>query len=237
MIYVNGDSHSAGAEIINGYCFAADDRRYVAWGSRAHPDAIPFTFGYQIAQALNQPFFMDAESASSNDRILRTTRQFVEQTQNKKNLFCIIGWTGYDREEWEYLDGFIQVTGSGTDFVPESMQEEYKNWVIKQVPEEYWRKRDVWIKKIEQFSKELDDQNVKHLFFDEKDYRKYLTAQGYKPLNGGNHFGIDAHNAWFKYLLPQVIEKMGAENKLTNSPKRSIMNTVKEDHQFRGFNR
>lgn len=49
MIYVNGDSHSAGAEIVNGYCFAADDRRYIAWGSRAHPEAVPHTFGYKLA--------------------------------------------------------------------------------------------------------------------------------------------------------------------------------------------
>ena len=66
MIYVNGDSHSAGAELVSDYSFAADDRKYIAWGSRAHPEAIPHTYGYKIAQALNQSFFLEAESASSN---------------------------------------------------------------------------------------------------------------------------------------------------------------------------
>ena len=53
MIYINGDSHSAGAELVKDYCFAQDDPRYIAWGRRAHPEAIPLTYGYKIAQALN----------------------------------------------------------------------------------------------------------------------------------------------------------------------------------------
>jgi len=234
VIYINGDSHSAGAEIINGYCFAADDRRYIAWGSRAHPEAIPYTYGYKIAQALNQPFFMDAESASSNARILRTTRQFVEQTQNKNKLFCIIGWASWEREEWKYQDGFLQITASGIDSVPESMEEEYKKWVIKQTPEERKLKEKFWADKIAQFSEELTEQNIKHIFFHTDEYTKYLTEQGYQTVNGGYHFGADAHTAWYKHLLPQVMEKFGVQNTLTNTPKRSIINTVKE--QFRGFN-
>ena len=228
MIYINGDSHSAGAELVDGCCFAADDRRYIAWGSRAHPEAIPLTFGYKIAQALNQPFFMDAESASSNDRILRTTRQFVEQTQNKSKLFCVIGWTTWDREEWEYQDGHIQITASGIDSVPESMQGEYKECVINQTREELRRKRKLWTKQIMEFSQELVEQDIKHIFFHTYDYIDYLKKQGYQTINDGEHFGIDAHTAWFKHLLPQAIEQFGVQNTLTNVEKRSIVNTVKE---------
>jgi len=233
VIYVNGDSHSAGAELINGYCFAADDRRYVAWGSRAHPDAIPHTYGYKIAQALNQPFFMDAESASSNAKILRTTRQFLDNTKDKSKLFVIIGWTGWDREEWEYLDGYLQVTASGTDSVPESMEEEYKEWVVNQTPEECKRKEQLWTQKIAQFSKELDDQTIKHLFFHTNEYRKYLREQGYQTVNGGYHFGIDAHTAWFKYLLPKVQAQYQIKSDLTQPTKRSIITQVKQE--FKGL--
>ena len=235
MIYVNGDSHSAGAELINGYCFAADDRRYVAWGSRAHPDAIPHTYGYTIAQALNQPFFLEAESASSNTRILRTTRKFVDETKDKSKLFVIIGWTSWDREEWEYLDGYMQITASGTDSVPESMQEEYKEWVIKQTPEEIYRKRQLWKEKISQFSKELDEQNIKHIFFRTHEYRRYLNEQGYQTVNGGQHFGIDAHTAWYKYLLPKVQEQYQIKTGLTQPTKRSIITQVKQE--FKGLKR
>ena len=236
MIYVNGDSHSAGAELVNEYCFAADDKRYVAWGSRAHPDAVPYTYGYKIAQALNQPFFLEAESASSNARILRTTRKFIDETQYKSKLFVIIGWSSWDREEWEYQDGYIQITASGTDSVPESMEEEYKEWVVKQTPEEFHRKQRLWKKeKIPQFSKELDDQNIKHLFFHIREYKEYLIEQGYQTVNDGQHFGIDAHTAWYKYLLPKVQAQYQIKTGLTQPTKRSIITQVKQE--FKGLKR
>jgi hypothetical protein len=233
VIYVNGDSHSAGAELINGYCFAADDRRYIAWGSRAHPEAIPHTYGYKIAQALNQSFFLEAESASSNARIIRTTQKTISETKDKSKLFVIIGWATWEREEWEYLDGYLQVTASGTDSVPESMEEEYKEWVVKQTPEECKRKEQLWIQKIAQFSKELDDQNIKHLFFHTNEYRKYLREQGYQTVNGGYHFGIDAHTAWYKYLLPKVQAQYQIKTGLTQPSKRSIITQVKQE--FKGL--
>jgi len=233
VIYVNGDSHSAGAEIINGYCFAADDRRYVAWGSRAHPEAIPHTYGYKIAQALNQPFFLEAESASSNARILRTTQKTISETKDKSKLFVIIGWATWEREEWEYQDGYIQITASGTDSVPESMLEEYKEWVIKQTREECKRKKELWSQKIAQFSKELDDQNIKHLFFHTNEYTQYLNEQGYQTINGGYHFGIDAHTAWYKYLLPKVQAQYQIKTGLTQPTKRSIITQVKQE--FKGL--
>jgi len=235
VIYVNGDSHSAGAELINGYCFAADDRRYIAWGSRAHPEAIPHTYGYKIAQALNQSFFLEAESASSNARILRTTQKTISETKDKSKLFVIIGWTTWEREEWEYLDGYLQVTASGTDSVPESMEEEYKEWVVNQTPEECKRKEQLWTQKIAQFSKELDDQTIKHLFFHTNEYRKYLREQGYQTVNGGYHFGIDAHTAWFKYLLPKVQAQYQIKSDLTQPTKRSIITQVKQE--FKGLKR
>ena len=235
MIYINGDSHSAGAELIKDYCFAADDPRYLAYGRRAHPEAIPHTYGYKIAQALNQSFFLEAESASSNARILRTTQKTISETKDKSKLFVIIGWTTWEREEWEHGEDYLQVTASGTDSVPESMEEEYKEWVINQTPEQLRRKEQLWTQKIAQFSKELDDQNIKHLFFHTNEYRKYLTEQGYQTVNGGYHFGIDAHTAWYKYLLPKVQAQYQIKTGLTQPTKRSIITQVKQE--FKGLKR
>jgi len=235
VIYVNGDSHSAGAELVNDYCFAEDDPRYLAYGRRAHPEAIPHTYGYKIAQALNQSFFLEAESASSNARIIRTTQKTISETKDKSKLFVIIGWATWEREEWEYLDGYLQVTASGTDSVPESMEEEYKEWVVKQTPEESKRKEQLWIQKIAQFSKELDDQNIKHLFFHTNEYTQYLREQGYQNVNGGYHFGIDAHTAWYKYLLPKVQAQYQIKTGLTQPTKRSIITQVKQE--FKGLKR
>ena len=256
MIYVNGDSHSAGAELVNNYCFAEDDLRYLAYGRRAHPEAIPHTYGYKIAQALNQPFFLEAESASSNARILRTTQKTISETKDKSKVFVIIGWTSWEREEWEYLDGYLQVTASGTDSVPESMEEEYKEWVAKQTPEESKRKEQLWYDRIWDFHCELNEIKVKHLFFNsmnlftnnDKDwdacyaadtYTKWAANQGFNSVENSNHYGADAHRAWAKYLIPYYSTHFAnfTGKSLTNNAKRNIMNTIKEQHKFKGFNR
>jgi hypothetical protein len=234
MIYINGDSHSAGAELVKDYCFAEDDPRYGAWGRRPHPESTPLTFGYKLAQTLNQPFHTDAESASSNARILRTATKFVEETNNKRDLFVLIGWTTWEREEWKYGEDYLQVTASGTDSVPENMVEEYKKWVIKQTPQELERKKLYWQNLIMEFSSNLDDLGIKHLFFTTDEYTQYLKEHGYQTVNNGYHFGVDGHVAWYKKLLPEIQSQYIIKTGLTNTPKRSIVTKAKQ--QFKGFN-
>ena len=256
MIYVNGDSHSAGADIIPGVCFAQDDPRYLAYGRRAHPEAVVQTYGYFISQAMNQGFFCEAESGSSNDRILRTTKKFVNNTKDKNKIFLIIGWTSWEREEWKHGEDYIQITASGTDSVPESMEEEYKEWVAKQTPEESKRKEQLWYDRIWDFHCELNEIKVKHLFFNsmnlftnnDKDwdacyaadtYTKWAANQGFNSVENSNHYGADAHRAWAKYLIPYYSTHFAnfTGKSLTNNAKRNIMNTIKEQHKFKGFNR
>lgn len=252
MIYINGDSHSAGAEIINDYCFAEDDRRFTALGRRPHPENIPYTFGYKLANALNQPFWMDAESASSNDRIIRTTKKAISETINKKNMFIIIGWATFEREEWKYKDGYLQVTASGTDSVPEEYEKYYKNWVADQTEKVLDEKTKLWHDRIYDFHLELQQQNIKHLFFntylyfdiienkfdwdnqfidpynEDETYFKWCKNKGYKTRRNGQHYGADAHNAYFLYLLDKVKSQFNIKTGLTDMPKRSILTKVKE---------
>ena len=233
ILYVNGDSHSAGAELVKNYAFADDDPTHKHLGRRPHPDCIPHTYGYKLAQTLNAGFYLDAESGSSNARILRTTQQFL-QDNRKQDVFVLIGWTSWDREEWQDGDTYYQVTAGGTDSVPDYMVEDYKEWVIRQTKQEVDRKRTLWQNYIMQFSSDLDALGVKHLFWHTDEYTKYLTAQGYQTVNGGYHFGVDAHVAWFKKLLPEIQSQYKIKTGLTETPKRSIVSTVKE--QFKGFN-
>jgi len=258
VIYVNGDSHSAGADIIPGICFAQDDPRYLAYGRRAHPEAILQTYGYHVAQAFNQGFFCEAESGSSNDRILRTTKQYVDETKDKKSIgFIIIGWTSWEREEWKHGEDYIQITASGTDSVPESMEEEYKEWVVKQTPEESHRKQQLWHERIWNFHCDLKEQNIRHLFFNtmnsftncDKDWGvnfipisfcEWLTEQGFSTVENSNHYGADAHRAWGKYITSIVGKKYmsegyGAGKQLTQPARRSILTGVKQE--FKGLKR
>jgi hypothetical protein len=49
------------------------------------------------------------------------------------------------------------------------------------------------------------------------------------------HFGIDAHTAWYKYLLPKVQEQYQIKTGLTQPSKRSIITQVKQE--FKGLRR
>jgi hypothetical protein len=257
VIYVNGDSHSAGADIIPGICFAQDDPRYLAYGRRAHPEAVVQTYGYHIAQAYNQGFFCEAESGSSNDRILRTTKKYVDETSNKNSIgFIIIGWTSWEREEWKHGEDYLQVTASGTDSVPESMEEEYKEWVINQTTEQLRHKEQLWYDRIWDFHCELKEQNIRHLFFnttqnfnDNRDwdinfipisYSQWLTEQGFDTVENSNHYDARAHAAWGKYLTSVTARHYtvrGESNgkKLTTAQKHSILDKVKQE--FKGLKR
>ena len=226
MIYVNGDSHSAGAEILQDIAFAKDDPYYLTYGRKAHPIALKETYGFHLAMALDHAFFCDAESGSSNARILRTSRDFISQCKNTDELIVVIGWSTWEREEWKHKNDYLQVTASGTDSVPESMVEDYKAWIIKQTPENYIQKTKQWHDKIWDFHNELVDQKIKHVFFntfscfdtvqEQQDWNrcyfspydknltmyKWLVNRGYLTVNPQSlHFGVNAHRYFSKLML------------------------------------
>jgi hypothetical protein len=162
VLYVNGDSHSAGAEALNSYCFAQDDPLYWRLGRTPHPDNLAVSYGCLIANELNAILDCQAESASSNTRIIRTTKEYL--ANNKPDL-VIIGWSTWEREEWLDEDQYYQVTASGTDDVPKALHQRYKEWVIAQDHAYRERKLLAWHEQIWAFHKELEEQNIKHLFF------------------------------------------------------------------------
>ena len=95
ILYVNGDSHAAGAEINNTYAFADDDP-IIHNNKNPHPENIVDSFGYLLAKKLDYDFVTDAQSGASNDRILRTTKEYLEK--NNRNIFVLIGWSSFDRK-------------------------------------------------------------------------------------------------------------------------------------------
>ena len=221
ILYVNGDSHSAGAEAVNSYCFAEDDPFYYALGRIPHPDNERASYGCNVANELFAILHCDAESASSNTRIIRTTRKYLATT---KPDFVIIGWSTWEREEW-LQDGVywqINAGGIGHDW-PDAIKDRYQDYVVNLD----WRKRTQEAhKQIYQFHTELLDTNIPHLFFNtfndfqtqepvdwhdsyidpydpNMTYWKWLTDQGFKS-NSSYHFGADAHRKWAEFLLPHL---------------------------------
>lgn len=228
ILLINGDSHAAGAEAVNTYAFAEDDGQYVYQGRRPHPDNLKVSWGYLLHKPLNAGFHCLAESASSNHRIIRTTKEYLQNYTGRDELFVVIGWSTWEREEW-LIDGtYYQVNASGIDDVPESHQQRYKEFVANV----NWEKctvqahEDIW-----NFHNELKEKDIKHLFFncnshfsdlkDRKDwgtsylapydYREtfdyWLTSQGHSKVSANSyHFGPDAHQAWKSKILRYVVD-------------------------------
>ena len=229
ILYVNGDSHTAAAEAVNSYAFAEDDSKYWHMERRPHPDNLAVSWGRLLADRLKANFYCDAESASSNDRIMRTTKQWI-QTHEKDlyRTFVVIQWSTWEREEW-LIDGkYYQINASGIDTVPDSHQQQYKEFVANVN----------WQEKIEQahlkiwnFHLWLKSRGIQHVFFNgNNDFTKIQNHQDYwgtsyiDPYNVNStfhsilskkfdtvsphswHYGADAHRHWANHILHYLLD-------------------------------
>lgn len=193
IVYVNGDSHSAGAEVANPYCFAEDDPLYWGLGRKPHPDNERASYGCLLANHLFAVLHCDAESASSNDRIIRTTREYLA-TMDKPDI-VIIGWATWEREEWLHEGKYYQVTASGSDTVPPELETRYKEWVVKQAESNVINQRTIDAHTtIYNFHKELESQEVKHIFFS--------TFHSFANIKNLQHLGTKEQDWGSSYIKP-----------------------------------
>ena len=161
ILYVNGDSHTAAAEAVNTHGFAEDDGNLYHLGRQPHPDNLAVSWGHQLAKLLNFDFVCEAQSGGSNTRILRTTRAWLNQHQTQ-DVFLIIQWSTWEREEW-LIDGkYYQVNSSGIDHVPDSHRQLYKHYIsnIDGNQKTAQAHKEIW-----EFHLELMEQNIPHVFF------------------------------------------------------------------------
>lgn len=243
ILYVNGDSHSAGAEAVHPACFISDNSKYkldvnnpiwkdeISWSP--YPDNLEVSYGKVLANRLDAEFHCHARAAGSNDRIIRTTKEYLKDHNPD---IILIGWSTWEREEWyNDEDGeYYQVTAAGTDSVPKKWQERYKNFIVNVDWKEktlFWHD-EIW--QVHQFLKSL---KIPHLFFnchstfefvpqwieskqtsqstihdwglnyirpyDNFNYLDYLVSLNYKHTEH-HHFGPDGHSKWAEFLLPYL---------------------------------
>jgi len=228
ILYVNGDSHTAGAEAVNSHAFAEDDPKLYHLGRLPHPENLQVTWGKLLSLALNAGFRCEAESASSNARILRTTRAWLaEQKNNLQNILVVIQWSTWEREEWLHNGTYYQINGSGIDMVPQELQEKYRQYILGINWQEKTEQahNDIW-----QLHQELLDRHIPHIFFNgNNDFSKIANQQNwginyinpYDPAStyhaqlqavgietvmpDSYHYGRDGHTWWFKYLLNYIM--------------------------------
>ena len=226
ILYVNGDSHTAAAEAVNQHAFAEDDGQLFYLGRAPHPENIEVSWGKLLSLTLKASFHCGAESASSNDRILRTTRDFINRYDGYDDLLVIVQWSTWEREEWLHKDIYYQVGSSGIDHVPQELQEKYRHFVIGT---DWQFKTKQAHKAIWEFHLELEAKGIRHIFFngnndfskiaDQKDwgtsyigpydptktYNAVIRAAGFDTVAPNSwHFGKDGHSFFHRFMLQYI---------------------------------
>ena len=226
ILYVNGDSHTAAAEAVNPHAFAMDDGHLFYMGRAPHPENLAVSWGRRLADALRAGLHCDAESAASNTRILRTTRNWLKKIRHPEEVLIVIQWSTWEREEWLIDDVYYQIGASGMDDVPKDHQQRYKEFVVSVD----WKQKtqqahdEIW-----QLHTELDELGVNHIFFngnndfstitDRKDwgnsyidpydpagtYNARIRAAGIHTVTPDSwHFGKDGHSFWNRFMLQYI---------------------------------
>lgn len=229
ILYVNGCSHSAAAEAAVQHAWACDDGELWMRGKEPHPANLAVSYGQHVANALGAKLICQAQSGGCNDRIIRVTRDWVNQNPDKlHDTFVILQWTTWEREEWFYQDEWWQVNASGTDIVPPELEDRYKQYVISVDWEQKTKLAHDQIWETHQWLVRL---GVRHLFFsahstfsdidpkDQKNWGRYYLLpysrdHSYNALLRHNsfeytspygyHFGADGHCFWANYVLQYI---------------------------------
>ena len=228
ILYVNGDSHTAGAEAVNVHAFAEDDNQYFYLGRAPHPDNLAVSWGKLLSLSLQAGFKCDAESASSNSRIIRTTKEYLDTKPNTEDVLVVIQWSTWEREEWLHDGVYYQVNASGIDHVPQPLQEKYRNYIVGI---DWQAKTQEAHKEIWALHQELESNGIKHIFFngntdfskitDRKDwgtsyinpydtkgtFSAKLEAAGIQTVAPNSyHYGKDGHSFFNRFVLQYIID-------------------------------
>ena len=228
ILYVNGDSHTAAAEAVNSHAFAEDDSKYFYMGRAPHPENLQVSWGKLLSLTLKSSFHCGAESASSNSRIIRTTKEWLSTIQNYDDVLVIIQWSTWEREEWEYEGQYYQVNASGIDHVPQALQEKYRHYIMGI---DWQAKTEEAHDQIWALHKELKAKGIKHIFFNgNTDFSKIKNQKNWgknyiEPYNpkitfnsliqvagietvapNSYHFGKDGHSFFNRFMLQYIID-------------------------------
>jgi hypothetical protein len=229
MLYVNGDSHTAAAEAVNTHAFAEDDPALFYLGRAPHPENLAVSWGKLLSLTLKSAFRCDAESGSSNSRIMRSTVEWIGKARTEyPDFLVIIQWSTWEREEWLYNGEYYQIGASGTDGVHVGLEERYKQFVATV---DWQKKTQLAHEEIWQFHKELKEQNVRHIFFNgnndfshiqkhydwgknyidpydpKSTYDAIIRSKGIDTVMPNSwHFGKDGHSAFHRFILDYIIK-------------------------------
>jgi len=229
ILFANGCSHTAAAEAVVAHAWAEDDGNLYMAGRGPHPLNLAASWCTVLGTDLGRQVICAAQSGGSNDRTIRTTKDWIENNPDKlHNTFMVIQWTSWEREEWFYQGQDYQVNASGWDTVHKDLQERYKHYVINI----NWTEKTADAhRKIWELHCYLEQLGINHLFYNanstfsdialpnQKSWDKHyidpysltgsydavLRYNGFDYVNPKTyHFGAKAHCFWANYVLQYI---------------------------------
>jgi hypothetical protein len=228
ILYANGCSHTSAAEAVVQDAFAEDDGRN-GIDRRPHPKNLEASWCTQLSKFLQRDLICQAESGSSNERIIRTTTDWINNNPGLLDkTFMAIQWTTWEREEWLHKGIYYQVNASGIDYVPQELQEKYRHYVIGV---DYNQKTQYWHEKIWSFHCWLKQLEIPHIMYNgwstfsdlsnqynwnsnylapydrNLSYNSVLKNNDFNwASDTGFHFRADGHRFWAQYLLQYIVD-------------------------------
>ena len=218
ILYVNGDSHSTGHGIINAAGMTEDDFYLQHIEEAPYPVNFPHSYGYKLAELLDWPLVCQARSGGSLDRCIRTTRNFVYQS-NKK-VFVLIGIPSFERIEVKHKEQWFQFNLGDHTRYPHELHHQFKEWLSS--VGNYKKYHKPILDKLYSFHLELNDLNVHHYFFNTEQtiennqfnfeqtydnqfsFKNWCIENNYKS-DEWSHFKQDAHYSFAKdFLLDKI---------------------------------
>ena len=195
IVYVNGDSHGVGAELVtqtrNGIVleFNDDTKNYqpaCCDTNNIDLECIKRSYSQLLADRLNAKLVCEAESGGSNARILRVTRNYLKN--NCPNL-VVIGWSPFEREEWQHNGIYYQITGGGVSSVPAELANKYKQWVIDNSDPVAINSKTISMhREIFNLHQELLELNIPHIFFNTFNSFQFIPDMGGTPVEWDNYY-------------------------------------------------
>lgn len=201
LIYFNGDSNTAGTELVN---------------------PVEQGFAGKLAKKLGASFINQATAGAANDTIYRTTREFLITSSTKPDLI-IIGWSDSGREEWFYQNKYQSVNSLGVELPDVANLELYQYWKEHQGYDIVYLTQltKYWNSRIYQFHLELEFLKIPHLFFNA--IESFVDRrEGMKLYYHGYHTTDPMIFNWNNKFINPYQEKYSMINHLESSGHKQI---------------
>ena len=192
ILYVNGGSHTAAAKAINSFSFANEDYHHQRLERAPHPDNLKVSYGTVLADTLKMMFVTDAESESSNARIIKTTKEWIEEKAGivpPEDMFMIIQWADWRIDELNTLEVF------------EGFHLYLKKLGIKHI---FFNGKDNFLDIPEDERYDFGENYISP-YLPEDSFDGWLQGNGYSPVITSNeYYGQEAHAAWARHLAQHI---------------------------------